>query len=116
MTEVDGQLELPLELTDEQRAAVEQIAKRDEMRQAVQAKLAELQAGNNDTYNNLIAQGVQPDNVGVVMLRLNTLLDMILDTDNRAQFELRYEEQLNNALAQATAQVAASQESEVDEK
>lgn len=61
-------------------------------------QLSQLRAANAGRVRELAALGRKPDPAGVLMARLNLLLDTLLDPGTRVEFEIGFESQVAGML------------------
>jgi hypothetical protein len=69
--------------------------------------LAGLRLGNRAVYDEIIRNGLRPDVSSIVMLRMEVLLETLfggLETAERIQFEITYEEHMEKALSEMLEQ------------
>ena len=87
-TQSPGQLELPLDLPPTPR----------DLPPTLRDRLDERRAANRAAYQALLAQGVMPDPHAVLALRVEALIDQLLDADQRIRFELSFETRMTTLL------------------
>ncbi len=77
----------------------------DQARTVLQNKLDEIKQINRGKYENLIQMGASPAPTAILMARLETLLEMVLDGDARIGFELGFEGRMHDLLNECIAEV-----------
>lgn len=95
--ELPGQLAFDLGLeADEAEAHAD--------REQRQFELAQIREANAARVKALMELGRRPDPGGVLMARVNLLLDLLLDPDARTEFEMAFEATMTDMLDQAIGQ------------
>ncbi len=70
----------------------------DSARPKLLQTLTELRASNKRKFEEMVAMGLQPAPTAIVMARVEQLIDMILDEDERIGFDLGFEARMAEIL------------------
>lgn len=80
----------------------------DNTRATLEKQLADVRVTNHAKYKSLVQQGFTPTAEAILMARLETLLELLLNEDGRLGFDLAFERRmtdiLNDTLAAARQQ------------
>ena len=75
----------------------------EQARRELHAKLGAIRQSNQAKYRALLAQGEVPDSGAILITRLETLLEMLLDGDARLAFDLGFEQRMTTVLNECLA-------------
>ena len=70
-------------------------------REQIKAKLNQKREANKRSYMDLIRMGAELDPASMMMIRVDTLLELILSEEQRELFELAFETKLTEVIANA---------------
>lgn len=76
----------------------------EKARAALRAQLASVREINRQKYRALLSMNAEIAPPGVIMARLETLLEMLLDDDARLGFDLGFENKMTEVLNQCLAE------------
>ena len=74
-------------------------------RRKLEQELAKVRKSNAAKYQALTAQDAVPSPVRVMVERLETLLEMLLDADSKLAFNLRFEQRMTDVLNECLAAI-----------